>query len=170
MTDSFMAAGWTGAAGRTHDFLRALLTTAALERIKGRLRLLMRIDLAIVCFAAGFPFVFMAAGAWLEGPRALTLFRTLFLAFSFVSGVMVGSQFPLANRLCLGKGVSFSRTAGTLYASDLVGGWLGGMVGAVILLPVLGLTGTCLTVGLLKLTSFTVLATLPGRHYIKGAT
>ena len=37
-----------------------------------------------------------------------------------------------------------------------------------MLLPVLGLTGTCITVGLLKLTSFTVIATQPDRHLLGG--
>ena len=148
----------------------AMLTTAALERIKDRLQLLIKIDLGIIFLAAGFPLALIAANTWLGGPQAFTVFKVLFLATSFVSGLLVGSQFPLANSLCLGKGTSFSKTAGMLYASDLLGGWLGGIVGAVILLPVLGLTGTCITVGLLKVTSFTILATLPGRHYIKGAT
>jgi spermidine synthase len=35
------------------------------------------------------------------------------------------------------------------------------MIGAVVLLPVLGLVGTCITVGLLKLVSFIVINTLP---------
>jgi predicted membrane-bound spermidine synthase len=35
-----------------------------------------------------------------------------------------------------------------------------------VLLPVLGLTGTCLTVGLLKLTSFTVITTQHDRHLL----
>jgi len=148
----------------------AMLTTTALERIKDSFQLLIKIDLGIICFAMGFPFVFIAANNYLGGPQAFTVFRMLFLAVSFVSGLLVGSQFPLANRLCLGNSTSFSKTAGMLYASDLLGGWLGGIVGAVILLPVLGLTGTCITVGLLKLTSFTVLATLPGRHLVGGAT
>jgi spermidine synthase len=50
-------------------------------------------------------------------------------------------------------------TAGLLYAADLLGGWLGGIVGAAVLLPVLGLVGTSLTVTLLKLTSCVVIVT-----------
>ena len=59
-----------------------------------------------------------------------------------------------------------SETAGWLYAADLLGGWFGGIVGAVVLFPVLGLTATCLTVGLLKLTSFTVITTQHDRHLL----
>jgi spermidine synthase len=48
-----------------------------------------------------------------------------------------------------------------LYAADLLGGWFGGIIGAVILLPVLGLFGASLAVALLKLASFIVIATQP---------
>lgn len=90
-----------------------------------------------------------------------SFFIFIFLVISFICGLCVGSQFPLANKLYLEKNKSISRTAGLLYASDLLGGWLGGIVGAVVLLPVLGLAGMCITVGLLKLASLMVIATQP---------
>jgi len=86
------------------------------------------------------------------------------LVIACICGLLTGSQFPLANRIYLRNSTSLSKTAGLLYASDLLGGWFGGIVGAVVLLPVLGLTGTCITVGLLKLTSFIVLTTQPSGH------
>jgi spermidine synthase len=81
----------------------------------------------------------------------------------------VGAEFPLANRIYLKGRTSASETAGLLSASDLLGGWLGGMAGAVLLLPVLGLIGTSVTVGLLKLTSFVVVAMEPA-GCAKGGT
>ena len=79
-------------------------------------------------------------------------------------GLLIGSQFPLANKIYLKNNKSVTKTAGLLYASDLVGGWFGGIAGAVILLPVLGLIGTCITVGLLKVTSFIIVTTQPNQH------
>lgn len=71
--------------------------------------------------------------------------------------------FILANRISLENRPGVSRTAGFLYACDLLGGWFGGLAGAVVLLPVLGLAGTSMAVGLLKLTSFIVVAAGPAK-------
>ena len=146
---SFMA----GAAGG------ALLTTTVLGRIRNHFNVFKITELAIICFAIVFPLVFLAVPTGPGGSEAYFLFKILFLTLSFISGFLTGAQFPLANKLYLGESRNLSRTAGLLYASDLLGGWFGGIAGAVVLLPVLGLTGTCLTVALLKVTSFIVIAT-----------
>ena len=122
-----------------------------------------KIDLAIICFTFGFPFVFLTVHKYLGSPGVFFL-RALFLVISFICGLLIGSQFPLANKIYLRNNTNISKTAGLLYASDLLGGWLGGIIGAVVLLPVLGLVGTCITVGLLKLSSFIVLTTQPNRY------
>ena len=123
-------------------------------------------ELAIIGLSIAFPVVFLAMPTWPGDAGAFFFFKVLFLTLSFISGFLTGSQFPLANKLYLNKSRSLSGTAGWLYAADLLGGWLGGIVGAVVLLPVLGLTGTCLTVALLKLTSFTVINTQHDRHLL----
>jgi spermidine synthase len=142
----------------------ATLITKIMAQIKNCFRLFKIIELAIICFSVGFPFIFYAVHAYLSSPDAFFFFRMLFLVISFISGLLIGSQFPLANKLYLRNSTSLSKTAGFLYASDLLGGWFGGIIGAVVLLPVLGLTGTCITVGLLKLTSFIVISTQPSRY------
>jgi spermidine synthase len=141
----------------------ALLATRALARIKDGFRLFVGVELAIVGFSVGCPLVFLAVHKYLGSP-GLFLLRILFLLISFLGGLLIGSQFPLANQIQLGNGTGPSKTAGLLYACDLLGGWFGGIIGAVVLLPVLGLVGTGITVGLLKLTSFIVIATQPHRH------
>ena len=143
----------------------ALLITSILGRLGNVLKVFKSIESAIICFAIAIPFVFLAVPTY-PGDSAVFLFKVLFLSISFVSGFLTGSQFPLANNLYLERSRNLSRTAGSLYASDLLGGWLGGIAGAVVLLPVLGLTGTCLTVGLLKLTSLTVISTQHDRRVL----
>jgi spermidine synthase len=137
----------------------AMLITSLLGRIKNYYKVFISIELAIICFSIAFPVVFLAVPTYLGSSENFFYFMMLFLTISFISGFLTGSQFPLANKLYLRRSRSLSQTAGLLYASDLLGGWLGGIVGVVVLLPVLGLAGTCITVGLLKLTSFTVIAT-----------
>jgi spermidine synthase len=146
----------------------AMVVAIVLDRIRDRFRFFTRIELAIMCFSLGCPLVVFGANAYLGSPDTFFLFRLLFLAISFVSGFLIGSQFPLANKLYLRNGTSLTRIAGLLYASDLLGGWFGGIIGAVVLLPILGLVGTCITVGLLKLTSFIVLNTQPNQHLRGG--
>ncbi|MHC4322085.1 MAG: fused MFS/spermidine synthase, partial [Planctomycetota bacterium] len=131
-------------------------------------RFFIKIDLAIICFSIVLPFIFHAVHAYLFSPGVFFFFKMLFLVISFISGFLTGSQFPLANMLYLRYRRSLSDTAGLLYAFDLLGGWFGGIVGAVVLLPVLGLTGTCITVGLLKLTSFIVLTSQSNQHLLGG--
>jgi len=141
----------------------AMLITKALARIKNCFNLFIRIELAIICFAIGCPLILLAVYEYLGSPGVF-FFGSLFLVISFICGLLIGSQFPLANKIYLRNSTSLGETAGLLYASDLLGGWFGGIIGAVVLLPVLGLVGTCITVALLKLTSFIVLTTQPSRQ------
>ena len=144
----------------------AMLITTILGRIKKSFEWFKKIELAIVCFSIAFPFVILATPTYSGSSEALYLYEILFLILSFISGFLTGSQFPLANKLYLKKSSSLSQSAGVLYASDLLGGRFGGILGAVVLLPVLGLIGTCLTVGLLKLTSFTVVTSQCDRNLL----
>jgi spermidine synthase len=143
----------------------AMLITTALARIKNGLKFFRRIELAIICFAVGLPFILFVVYLYSGIQTALVIFRILFLILSFISGLLVGSQFPLANKLYLKDSEGLSRTGGMLFAFDLLGGWLGGIIGAVVLLPILGLTGTCITVALIKIASFIIITTEPAGVY-----
>jgi spermidine synthase len=145
----------------------AILVANAMDRIKDCFKFFVRIELAIIGFSIGCLLIVFIPNANPGSPDTFFLFRSLFLVISFISGFLLGSQFPLANKLYLRDDTSLTKTAGLLYSADLLGGWLGGVLGAVVLLPVLGLVGTCITVGLLKLTSFIVLNTQP-RPYLRG--
>jgi spermidine synthase len=139
----------------------AVLVTNVIDRIKDCYKFFARIELTIICFSMMCILIVFIPYVNLGGADELFLFRSLFLVLSFISGLLIGAQFPLANKLYLTDGKSITKAAGTLYAADLLGGWLGGVLGAVVLLPVLGLVGTCITVGLLKLTSYIVINAQP---------
>jgi spermidine synthase len=151
LVSSFMAGSAAG----------AMATTSLLSRLKNCLKCFIITDLTIIVFSFGLPFIFLMLHPYLGIPGVFILLKVLFLIISFICGFLTGAQFPLANRIYLRSSNGLSKTAGMLYASDLLGGWFGGIIGAVLLLPVLGLTHTCITVGLLKLTSFIVLTTQP---------
>ena len=142
----------------------AMLATRLLDRLHHCLRLFTGIEVALVGWSLGLPLLLLAAHAHRGAPGAVALTKVLFLVLSLACGLLVGAQFPLANRIQMQKSAGVSRTAGLLYAADLLGGWFGGIVGAVVLLPVLGLVGTGIAVGLVKLTSVIVVATRPRRY------
>ncbi len=135
----------------------ATLMTSNLKRISHNVRLFLKIDLLIIGFAVACPIIFHTAHANLDGAGFFMAFRMLFLVIAFTGGLLIGAQFPLANKIYLETSPNLSRTAGLLYAADLLGGWLGGIFGAVVLLPVLGLAGTGVTAAVFKLASAMVL-------------
>ncbi len=142
----------------------AMIITKVMERLNDSINFYIKLEIAIICFSVGCPFVFHIVHRYLGTIGMFFFFKIVFLVISFIGGLLIGSQFPLANKIYLHNNKSLSRTAGMLYASDLLGGWMGGVVGAVVILPVLGLTGTCITVGLIKLTSLIVITTQPDQH------
>jgi spermidine synthase len=80
-----------------------------------------------------------------------SLLQGAFLVLCLASGALTGAQFPLACRL-QGQGMA------ALYSCDLLGGWLGAVVGGALLLPVLGLRNACLCAALLKLATLALCA------------
>jgi len=136
----------------------AIKITSVLPRIKNDIKSFIAIDLTITCFSFTLPFILLILQSYLDSPATSLFLRVLFLPLSFVSGFLIGAQFPLANKIYLKDSTSLSRTAGLIYSADLLGGWFGGIAGGVVLLPVLGLLDSCMVVVLLKLSSFIVIA------------
>jgi len=83
--------------------------------------------------------------------------RVMIFFLLFVSGFLAGMEFPLANKVY--QAGSVGRAAGVLYSADLLGGWIGGIIGGIILLPILGFSNGCITLITLKISSFVLLLT-----------
>lgn len=142
MIGMLIALFMAGAAGGS------ILLTRYLGRLKNMLTALMLVDFIMFIFC----------GVMIMVLAKITYFSWSYpLLFSF-AGALVGAEFPLAAAIYPDKEDTLGETAGVLYAADLIGGWLAGMLGGVLLLPVLGLFQTCLVMALLKLSSVILLS------------
>jgi spermidine synthase len=82
------------------------------------------------------------SGASLFALKAVIALLTLTLA------VLVGAQFPIANRLESG---SATAAASRLYTADFIGACLGALLACTLLIPLIGVTGVCLLTAALNL-------------------
>ncbi|MBT9129956.1 MAG: Polyamine aminopropyltransferase [candidate division WS2 bacterium] len=135
------------------------IMTSLLTRIKRDRVSFIKLELAIILFAGTLPVVLLLFHPYLDRPAIFLPLQIVFLVLSFLSGLLVGAQFPLANKIYLDSSPDLSRTAGLLYGADLLGGFAGGVIGGVVLLPVLGLLGTCMVVIMAKVSSLIIVAT-----------
>jgi len=135
----------------------SLYITHRLERIKKGTVLFLGTELAIILFSILLPFAFSMLSRSMEKGTLDALVYGIFLAISFLSGLLIGAQFPLGAKIYLNlpsKTAGLGQTAGLLYGSDLLGGFFGGLWGGILLLPILGLKESCLLVATIKFSSF----------------
>ena len=101
------------------------------------------------------------------GQGILSAMRYGFILASAAAGYFVGLEFPLAGDLFSRRREGVVRTAGTLYAADLFGAFIGSLLVGVIMVPVLGIVQTCTAIIFLK-TSSLALTFLSGLAAEKG--
>jgi len=136
--------------------LSSFLITQRLDRIKRDSLLFLKIEIVIILFSFLFPFVFSIPSQYLETPAVSLLIYPVFLIMSFLSGAWIGLQFPLATKIYLGaasKEGALGHTAGLIYGADLLGGFVGGLFGGILLLPILGLKESCFMMAMIKISS-----------------
>lgn len=128
-----------------------------IERIRGKFSVFLLLEGGIILFSLLLPFVFSIPSHHLEKTAVYLLLYGVFFLMSFLAGASIGFQFPLASKIYLGLPsgrITVGRTAAVLYGADLMGGFLGGLLGGVLLLPVLGLKDTCFMMAMIKGSSF----------------
>ena len=74
----------------------------------------------------------------------------MFPLLALLAGALGGMAFPLSLALLRMRGEA-GYAAGLLYGADLVGGCLGALLGAVLLIPVFGIPQTCAAIALVAL-------------------
>jgi spermidine synthase len=137
--------------------LSGYAVTRSLDRIEKDAVLFLTTEICFICFAVLLPFVFLIPARHLEKQAVDAALYAIFLTMSFLSGVLIGMEFPLATKIHLravSGGKDIGRTAGSLYGADLLGGYFGGLIGGVLLLPVLGLKESCFILAAIKGSSF----------------
>ncbi len=137
--------------------LSSLFITQRLDQMKNENAFFLWTELSFILFASLLPFILTTPSHHLEKTSVYIFLYGVFLIMSFLCGILVGFQFPLATKIYLKAAPSkgqVGHTAGLLYGADLFGGFFGGLLGGVFLIPVLGLKASCLTVAILKISSF----------------
>lgn len=125
----------------------SLCITRKLKGIKDSYRLLIIFESAILIFTFFLGLIFSKFSGLLYNAE------NVFLALFFISGILMGLEFPLAAKICLSRKEEAGKVSGLLYAADLFGGWFAGIFTGIIFLPVLGLFNTCLIIVILKISS-----------------
>jgi spermidine synthase len=135
-----------------------------LSSVEGK-SVLLRLEGAIAACWLLFPVVLAILYAQAGRPGVSAAIAPILLALNALAGFLVGMEFPLASKMHLmasvGEAAGETATAGILYASDLLGAFLGSLLVSVMLLPALGVLETCLLVVILKLGSLVLVATMP---------
>jgi spermidine synthase len=79
---------------------------------------------------------------------SLLAIKSIIVLLTFALALLVGMQFPLANRL---EFDGTARGASRLYTADFVGACLGALLACTLLIPMIGVTGVCLLTAALNL-------------------
>ncbi|MBU0549570.1 MAG: spermine synthase [Candidatus Omnitrophica bacterium] len=126
--------------------LGSFLISRYLNRIRQPLSLLVALEIGIITW------IFLTLFILLSYPP-----RIIFFMLCAVTGLWVGMEFPLANKIYLRGQRTIGWTAGIFYAADLFGGWLAAILSGILFLPILGVVDTCLVVFMFKLISLVFL-------------
>ncbi len=137
----------------------ALFMIKQLPKIKRDLLVLSRLEGAVAIYALLLPLSLIALSK-VKGVYLYPLSQIVFPILVALTGLLVGLEFPLANKIYL-KGQKVGKTAGLLYGVDLFGSCLGALLASILLIPILGIIQTCLIVSLFNLSTFFLLSSTP---------
>lgn len=130
-----------------------------LQRPLDEYALFIRTQTAIVIYPLILPLFFYGLRAVSAGKTMGWIGSNLiFPALPVISGFIGGLQFPLASRIVLKSARAVGRTSGLTYGMDLLGSCIGALAVSAFLVPILGITQTCVAVALLNAAVWVVLA------------
>lgn len=133
--------------------IAALKVTRLLPSLKNPAGMFLYLDAAVLMLCAILPAILILLHVHTFEFIHVVLAKGVFVLMSFACGVLVGAQYPLACHIVKAQGRSAGATAGLLYGLDLFGGWAGGVIGGLFLLPLLGVVNASLILAGIKLCS-----------------
>lgn len=104
-------------------------------------------SLAVILFVKWFPFHY--AGS-----------EVFFMILIVIPGVITGLEFPIASRIYLEEEVDSGHTAGMINSADHTGAFLGAILTGIVLVPIIGISGTCIVLAALNGASLALLIAL----------
>lgn len=116
--------------------------TRILTRPRNHRRLLLSVHLALLAFALLIPLLLPVVSAATLATVGW-LIPLAFILLMVFAGLLTGAQLPLAAALCLATDLEPTHVAGIVDRADHFGGFVGALFGGAVLLPVIGVAGTC---------------------------
>jgi spermidine synthase len=104
-------------------------------------RCLCHLAFAIVALALLLPALLFSLNRLSSAIHAFVVIQVVIALLTLILAVLVGAQFPLANRLQFD---GMAAAAARLYTADFVGASLGALLASTLLIPLIGVTGVCL--------------------------
>lgn len=135
------------------------IMTRLMDRITNNKLLLIKLEALVLAYSILVPIILIVFHSHLGQPVIFALVQAVILVLSLVSGVLIGSEFPLANKIYLRGTRRVGEVAGGLYACDLLGAWLGALTVSIWLIPVLGIVNTCILIACIKIVSLVLVTT-----------
>ena len=135
--------------------LGSWLMTRKMLNIKNDVVFFSKIEAGLIAFCLGL------------GPLLIYLDKSpleklafLFFILSALCGLLVGAEFPLANKIYRQNKENYTQAAGMLYGLDLIGSWLATLLVSIALIPVIGILKTCILLVAIKIISLSFVRNL----------
>ena len=131
-----------------------------LYRLRREVLTLAKIELIIVAYSLFLALIIVLVSTRIPKLPTFLPVEIILSVLNCAAGFLVGLEFPLANKIYLTNNERVGQVAGSLYAADLVGGFIGAVATSVFLVPLLGVPQTCFVIAMLNGASFIFLLTL----------
>jgi len=148
-----VGAAWANRCANGRDALPRVLADRQVGptgRIGGGRKQLSHLAFAIAALALLLPLLLFSLNRLSGAGSMLVVIQVVIALLTLILAVLVGAQFPMANRLQFD---GTARGAARLYTADFVGASLGALLASTLLIPLIGVTGVCLLTAALNVVS-----------------